>query len=553
MKRNQFPRLFAGSVRPAALAALLACCLPTACRDDSEDNGQLSEGEYPVLLTAAVERFTSAIPEDTWAGGEQIAVEAKSNMPGAQPEIKTYTADASGNLTSGVPSWWTNTSEQMTLRAWYCGDGSTAEGEANALTVPSEWSVQSDQSGEGATDGYKSSDLLFAPAMTSAFPGRAAVPLKFYHQTAKVVVNILNAKAVTDAAKIRAVRIGDGNMVLEAGFSAPVAGAAVGTWDTASAASDGTIIPHKLTKPAEPDYIATYVALVIPQPTADKLMVTVETVFGTMCYTAPEGAGHLEAGKVRTYNITVYTDRLEVSVADDSGKIDSKWTELCPVTTAPEPEVPADAVLFQDFRGLAYGGNNVYTAFGGGVNDSPTGKALDQIFVPYEKYCNANSSAANLYTTHIEAYRTAVGLEDCVGGNNAAGHTGNNSVYGATGMLKLGTGSALGWLQTPALTRLTAPTDIEVSFSACCWWEDISKSTPSDSPEIKVMVVGPGTIGGQTEQRVQISEKSEMKSYKVRVDGATADTHIEFSAVFIKEGGLTNRWFLDDVLIVPAK
>ena len=256
-------------------------------------------------------------------GGEQIAVEAKSNMPGAQPEIKTYTADASGNLTSGVPSWWTNTSEQMTLRAWYCGDGSTAEGEANALTVPSEWSVQSDQSGEGATDGYKSSDLLFAPAMTSAFSGRAAVPLKFYHQTAKVVVNILNAKAVTDAAKIRAVRIGDGNMVLEAGFSAPVAGAAVGTWDTASAASDGTIIPHKLTKPAEPDYIATYVALVIPQPTADKLMVTVETVFGTMCYTAPEGAGHLEAGKVRTYNITVYTDRLEVSVADDSGM----WTD----------------------------------------------------------------------------------------------------------------------------------------------------------------------------------------------------------------------------------
>ena len=44
-------------------------------------------------------------------------------------------------------------------------------------------------------------------------------------------------------------------------------------------------------------------------------------------------------------------------VADDAGKIDSKWTELCPVTTKAEPEVPADAVLFQDFRHLAYGGN----------------------------------------------------------------------------------------------------------------------------------------------------------------------------------------------------
>ena len=240
----------------------------------------------------------------------------------------------------------------------------------------------------------------------------------------------------------------------------------------------------------------------------------------------------------------------KVTIVQENGRVTIDGVELEGDMGMNETvENTSIAVLYS----RALGGNNVYTAFGGGVNDTLTGKALDQIFVLYEKYCNANSAAANLYTTHIEAYRKAVGLEGWIGGNNAAGHTGNNSVYGATGMLKLGTGSALGWLQTPALTKLTAPTDIEVSFSACCWWEDISKSTPSDSPEIKVMVVGPGTIGGQTEQRVQISEKSEMKSYKVRVDGATADTHIEFSAVFIKEGGLTNRWFLDDVLIVPAK
>ena len=240
-------------------------------------------------------------------------------------------------------------------------------------------------------------------------------------------------------------------------------------------------------------------------------------------------------------------------VADDAGKIDSKWTELCPVTTKAEPEVPADAVLFQDFRYLAYGGNNVYTAFAGGVNDNPTGKALDQIFVPYEKYCNANSAAANLWTTHSAAYRSAVGLDGWVGGNNAAGHTGNNSVYGATGMLKLGTGSAVGWIQTPALEKLTGATDITVSFDACCWWEDPSSSTKSDNPEIKVIVVGPGTIDGQKEAKVQISEKREMKSCTVNVAGATAETHIEFSAVFAKENGLTNRWFLDNVLIVPAE
>ena len=187
------------------------------------------------------------------------------------------------------------------------------------------------------------------------------------------------------------------------------------------------------------------------------------------------------------------------------------------------------------------------------MNDNPTGKALDQIFVPYEKYCNANSAAANLWTTHSAAYRSAVGLDGWVGGNNAAGHTGNNSVYGATGMLKLGTGSAVGWIQTPALEKLTGATDITVSFDACCWWEDPSSSAKSDNPEIKVIVVGPGTIDGQKEAKVQISEKREMKPCTVNVAGATAETHIEFSAVFAKENGLTNRWFLDNVLIVPAE
>lgn len=92
-----------------------------------------------------------------------------------------------------------------------------------------------------------------------------------------------------------------------------------------------------------------------------------------------------------------------------------------------------------------------------------------------------------------------------------------------------------------------------MSFDACCWWEDPSSSAKSDNPEIKVIVVGPGTIDGQKEAKVQISEKREMKPCTVNVAGATAETHIEFSAVFAKENGLTNRWFLDNVLIVPAE
>ena len=72
----------------------------------------------------------------------------------------------------------------------------------------------------------------------------------------------------------------------------------------------------------------------------------------------------------------------------------------------------------------------------------------------------------------------------------------------------------------------------------------------SDNPYIKVVVVGPGTIEGQKELKMRISEKFEMKPYSVRVDGATAETAIEFIAA---QASPANRWFLDNILIVPAK
>lgn len=268
-----------------------------------------------------METATRATVDDTWSGGEQVAVEAAPNTAGAQPEVKTYTADGDDRLTSDVPFWWTNSAEKKTLRAWYCGDGSTAAGGLYASAAPTTRSVKADQSGEG----YGQSDLLFAPATEAAFAGDAAVPLRFYHQTAKVVVNIKKAEYVTDASQIKAVRVGDGNLVLTAGFTAPADGSSAGIWATDEAEAAGTVIPRKLTAPSDAEkYVASYEALVIPQPTADKRMVAVQTDFGTMCYTTPGDARPLAVGEVRTYNITVYADRLEVSVANGG---DGAWTD----------------------------------------------------------------------------------------------------------------------------------------------------------------------------------------------------------------------------------
>lgn len=296
------------------LAALFAASgfLFGACNDDpasGAQGGPLPAGDYPLALTAAVVPASSATPataDDAWTGGEQVAVEAASGS--ATAAVKTYTAAADGTLSAADPLWWRSTDEQKTLRAWYCGDGSSAAGGANAATVPTAWSTAADQSG---AEGYPASELLFAPAVKASF-GNAAVPLRFYHQTAKVVVQIKNAEYVTDAAQILSVRIGDGNLALSGSYEAPTgAGATAGVWTPGE--GEGEIAPRRLTTvPA--GYVACYEALVIPQSMDGERLVAVETAAGTMYYTPAAGDAQLAAGKVHSYIITVKADRLDVEV-----------------------------------------------------------------------------------------------------------------------------------------------------------------------------------------------------------------------------------------------
>lgn len=290
---------------------LLVGGLLTACGDHSEDH--MPAGKHPVRLVAAVQPTTrSTAVDNAWTGGEQVAVEATSYAEGAQPEVKIYTVAADGALTADDPIWWTSDNEWKRLRAWYCADGSSAVGGAHATAVPGKWAVKPDQRGEG----YAQSDLLFATTEAGyAKHVTDPVPMKFYHQIAKVVVNIVKAEYATSADRIRSLRIG-GDLLLEAGYVAPDAGGALtGDWGTGG--TRGAIEPRLLPAPMDPaQYVATYEALVIPQETAEKSMLTVETALGTtLYYNAPADAQPLAAGKVRTYNITVKADRLEVQIA----------------------------------------------------------------------------------------------------------------------------------------------------------------------------------------------------------------------------------------------
>ena len=313
MRTRELQRFMTGRVRWSVTTLLLAGGLLTACGDYSADEMRgdtLPEGEYPVKLVTSVRAVTRSTADDNaWTGSERVAVEATSYTEGAQPEVKIYTAAADGTLTADVPFWWARNNEWKRLRAWYCADGSSETGGKNATTVPAKWSVKTDQRSEG----YAQSDLLFAVTEASyAEYATAPVPMKFYHQTAKVVVNIVKTEYATSAERIRSLRIG-GDLLLEAGFIAPDAGGLlIGDWG--SGGTRGAIEPRLLPSPTDPEqHVATYEALVIPQETAGQCMLTVETALGTtLYYNAPTDAQPLASGKVRTYNITVKVDRLEV-------------------------------------------------------------------------------------------------------------------------------------------------------------------------------------------------------------------------------------------------
>lgn len=246
-----------------------ACCVFAfaACTDDDVDDGTtLPDGKYPMAFTAGVDGLaaTRATTDNTWAGNEEVAVWMGSGDP------KKYTPAAGGTsvtlqaATGEKPFYWESTSN-INVSAWYLGTG-------YAATLPTTWSVKATQSG----DGYQQSDFLYAPAKSIAFNPQTGTDnsLTFYHQTAKVIINIRKEGILTDASKITSVIIGNNNNIaLKGTYTAPTGNGTAGTW-TPTTDGKGTITPKTLTNPNTVSFgsgstaetaLASYEALVIPQ------------------------------------------------------------------------------------------------------------------------------------------------------------------------------------------------------------------------------------------------------------------------------------------------
>ena len=269
--------------------SLLAASLLAACTQDEQPSLQ---GEM-LTFTASIEGggLTRATVDNTWSGGETVALQINAGG------WLDYTADAYGNLT-GNDYYWQNT------------DPVTVQGICPATAAGSTtWSVESDQS---SYRNYQSGDLL-ATGVTTVNYGNAA-NLTFRHQTAKLVVNIVDGPIVPDNPEVT---VGNNNLALTGTFTKPSSGSSFGTWTPG--AQTGSITPYRLSYPntvAGKTIKVSYAALVIPQILdAGTKLISILINGQLYTYKLPLDITW-KPGCVYTYTITVRAEGLEVLVDD---------------------------------------------------------------------------------------------------------------------------------------------------------------------------------------------------------------------------------------------
>lgn len=284
-------------------SALLCLTLFASCSAD-DDNTALPEGKYPMTFATAMEGLTQtrATTDNTWTGGEKIAVQVGNEVKQYKPE-----SDQTGKLT-GVDAantfYWQKTDETKTVSAWYCGTGSET-------TLPTTWTVKTDQSG----DGYAKSDLLYAKPQDIAYSD-SDKKLTFNHLPAKVVINLAKGNGLTDE-NIRNATV---RIFCQAITSGKIE-KSTGIMEQTTTTDRKEITPNNVSGTPPEGFQKSVQAIVVPQQVAGGtkfIKVTIGTGDAARDYyytTESAGNANFECGKQYTYNITV-TKGEELEVTD---------------------------------------------------------------------------------------------------------------------------------------------------------------------------------------------------------------------------------------------
>lgn len=340
MKKNRLLPSFWRNLRRVMMpvAVCSVALMAAACSNATDDDGAtLPEGMYPIEFTATglqATPLTRATADGTWTKGDQIAVQIGT-------EVKQYNATSlstsitggangtSAKFTSTSPFYW-QSKDPIYVSAWYYGT------EYNA-TPPTAWTVQSDQNTEG---NYQKSDFLYAKEELSY---NGSQVLHFFHQTAKVVVHIIDGNQTPEDIAVKSMTIGDGsNVRLNGSWTAPdyyweEGKSVLGTWEECSQPS--TLTPKNLGQVTVDNNtktsLASYEALVIPQTiNANTSLFTINIEGYSPFYYKPESNITWESGKEYIYYITIKGSNLvvttEESIGWDTDGVAARAASRCP-------------------------------------------------------------------------------------------------------------------------------------------------------------------------------------------------------------------------------
>lgn len=310
--------------KTAIIGVLTGVCF-TACTQDNLADTQgeiLPEGKYPLELTVSgldvvATPATRATVDDNWIGNEEVSVDNiySSTLNGDEANCYKYRVDGSGNEVSLIMAdvfgqiYWHKSDEKKIIRARYPYSPEPIEA----------WSVEREQGDIGM---YQKGDLLYAYKIIP-FEDRNREKLVFYHQTAKVVINIRFGTGV-DGTKFYGVTINNTSLEGDFNQSKKIDKDNPYGLTVKPGASTSNITPHRLptantnldfgsgisSQPAD----ASYEALVIPQTVKKGISFITIDVGGTKYhYKAPDGNLELQAGTMHTFNITVKGTSLQVT------------------------------------------------------------------------------------------------------------------------------------------------------------------------------------------------------------------------------------------------
>lgn len=295
------------------VAMLLAACT----QDDPISPTGGVEGASPLHFTASIGPATRATTDGSWEETEYLQVQIVDNYTSGTPQWsdgtqQTYTVTVGGVMTKieGTDAYWQANGEVKAIRAWYDADNSSA------TTLSDNQSVKTDQSG----DGYTQSDFLFAQRIAEFTELREKdIDMTFYHQVAKVKVNILKGDETPAGLSITGLTIG--GIATSGTFTAPALDGTtttpLGTWSVTE--QNQNITPHAGTATGG-NTLATYEALVIPQTVNGntRLFTISANGYSDFVYTPTEEITW-QSGMEYTYNITIKGSKLEVSTSQRIG------------------------------------------------------------------------------------------------------------------------------------------------------------------------------------------------------------------------------------------